>query len=42
VTGSLRGGTDIVMVQAHVTTTDLELQSKLVEVGTVRAAIDLR
>ena len=39
---SLRGGKAIAMVQAHVTTKDLELLSKLIEAGTVRPAIDRR
>jgi NADPH:quinone reductase-like Zn-dependent oxidoreductase len=39
---SLRGGKDIAMVQAHVTTKDLELLSTLIEAGTVRPAIDRR
>jgi NADPH:quinone reductase-like Zn-dependent oxidoreductase len=39
---SLRGGKDIAMVQAHVTTKDLDLLSKLIEAGTVRPAIDRR
>jgi NADPH:quinone reductase-like Zn-dependent oxidoreductase len=39
---SLRGGKDIAMVQAHVTTKDLALLSELIEAGTVRPAIDRR
>jgi len=39
---SLRGGKDIAMVQAHVTTQDLELLSRLIEAGAVRPAIDRR
>jgi NADPH:quinone reductase-like Zn-dependent oxidoreductase len=39
---SLRGGKDLVQVQAHVTTQDLELLSRLIEAGTVRPAIDRR
>jgi len=39
---SLRGGKDIAMVQAHVTSKDLELLSKLIEAGTVRPVIDRR
>jgi NADPH:quinone reductase-like Zn-dependent oxidoreductase len=39
---SLRGGKDIAMVQAHVTTKDLELLSTLIEAGAVRPAIDRR
>jgi NADPH:quinone reductase-like Zn-dependent oxidoreductase len=39
---SLRGGKDIAMVQAHVTTTDLELLSQLIAAGTVRPQIDRR
>jgi NADPH:quinone reductase-like Zn-dependent oxidoreductase len=39
---SLRGGKDIAMVQAHVTTKDLELLATLIEAGTVRPAIDRR
>ena len=37
---SLRGGKDIAMVQAHVTTKDLELLSELIEAGKVRPQID--
>jgi len=37
---SLRGGKDIAMVQAHVTTKDLELLSELIEAGRVRPQID--
>jgi NADPH:quinone reductase-like Zn-dependent oxidoreductase len=39
---SLRGGNDIAMVQAHVTTKDLELLSELVAAGKVRPKIDRR
>jgi NADPH:quinone reductase-like Zn-dependent oxidoreductase len=39
---SLRGGKDIAMVMAHVTTEDLELLSELIEAGRVRPAIDRR
>ena len=39
---SLRGGKDVAMVQAHVTTKDLELLSELIEAGTVRPQIDRR
>jgi NADPH:quinone reductase-like Zn-dependent oxidoreductase len=39
---SLRGGQDIAMVQAHVTATDLELLSELIEAGKVRPQIDRR
>jgi NADPH:quinone reductase-like Zn-dependent oxidoreductase len=39
---SLRGGKDIAMVQAHVTTRDLELLSELIEAGQVRPQIDRR
>jgi NADPH:quinone reductase-like Zn-dependent oxidoreductase len=39
---SLRGGKDIAMVQAHLTTEDLQLLSELIEAGTVRPAIDRR
>lgn len=39
---SLRGGKDIAMVQAHVTTKDLELLSELIEAGKVRPQIDRR
>jgi NADPH:quinone reductase-like Zn-dependent oxidoreductase len=39
---SLRGGKDIAMVHAHVTTTDLELLSALIEAGAVRPVIDRR
>jgi NADPH:quinone reductase-like Zn-dependent oxidoreductase len=37
---SLRGGKDIAMVQAKVTTKDLELLSELIEAGRVRPQID--
>ena len=39
---SLRGGKDITMVQAHVTTKDLQLLSQLIEAGKVRPEIDRR
>jgi NADPH:quinone reductase-like Zn-dependent oxidoreductase len=39
---SLRGGKDAAMVQAHVTTRDLELLSELIEAGKVRPQIDQR
>jgi NADPH:quinone reductase-like Zn-dependent oxidoreductase len=39
---SLRGGKDIAMVQAHVTSEDLQLLSELIEAGAVRPAIDRR
>ncbi|MGH2811400.1 MAG: NAD(P)-dependent alcohol dehydrogenase [Actinomycetota bacterium] len=39
---SLRGGKDIAMVSAHVTTKDLELLSELIEAGKVRPQIDRR
>jgi NADPH:quinone reductase-like Zn-dependent oxidoreductase len=39
---SLRGGKDIALVQAHVTTRDLELLSELIEAGKVRPQIDWR
>jgi NADPH:quinone reductase-like Zn-dependent oxidoreductase len=39
---SLRGGKDIAQVQAHVTTTDLELLSALIAAGRVRPRIDRR
>jgi NADPH:quinone reductase-like Zn-dependent oxidoreductase len=39
---SLRGGKDIAMVQAHVTTKDLELLSELIAAGKVRPQIDRR
>jgi NADPH:quinone reductase-like Zn-dependent oxidoreductase len=39
---SLRGGKDIAMVTAHVTTKDLELLSELIEAGKVRPQIDRR
>jgi len=39
---SLRGGKNIAMVQAHVTTSDLELLSELIEAGKVRPQIDRR
>jgi NADPH:quinone reductase-like Zn-dependent oxidoreductase len=39
---SLRGGKTIAMVQAHVTTSDLELLSELLEAGNVRPQIDRR
>jgi NADPH:quinone reductase-like Zn-dependent oxidoreductase len=39
---SLRGGKDVAMVQAHVTTKDLELLSALIEAGKVRPQIDRR
>jgi NADPH:quinone reductase-like Zn-dependent oxidoreductase len=39
---SLRGGKDIAMVQAHVTTRELELLSELIEAGKVRPLIDRR
>ena len=39
---ALRGGKDIAMVQAHVTTKDLAHLSELIESGTLRPAIDRR
>jgi NADPH:quinone reductase-like Zn-dependent oxidoreductase len=39
---SLRGGKDVAMVSAHVTTGDLELLSELIEAGKVRPQIDRR
>jgi NADPH:quinone reductase-like Zn-dependent oxidoreductase len=39
---SLRGGKNIAMVQAHVTTSDLELLSELIEAGKIRPQIDRR
>ena len=39
---SLRGGKNITMVQAHVTTSDLERLSALIEAGKVRPQIDRR
>ena len=39
---SLRGGKDIALVMAHVTTKDLELLSELIEAGKVRPQIDRR
>ena len=39
---SLRGGKDIAMVQAHVTTKDLEHLSELIEGGKVTPVIDRR
>jgi NADPH:quinone reductase-like Zn-dependent oxidoreductase len=39
---SLRGGKDIAMVSAHVTTKDLEVLSELIEAGKVRPQIDRR
>jgi NADPH:quinone reductase-like Zn-dependent oxidoreductase len=39
---SLRRGKDIVLVQAHVTTKDLEILSELIEAGKVRPQIDRR
>jgi NADPH:quinone reductase-like Zn-dependent oxidoreductase len=39
---SLRGGKDVVQVQAHVTTKDLELLSAQIEAGKVRPQIDRR
>jgi len=39
---SLRGGKDIAQVSAHVTTTDLEFLSHLIEAGKVRPQIDRR
>jgi NADPH:quinone reductase-like Zn-dependent oxidoreductase len=39
---ALRGGKDIAQVQAHVTTSDLELLSELIEAGKVRPQIDRR
>jgi NADPH:quinone reductase-like Zn-dependent oxidoreductase len=39
---SLRGGKDVAQVQAHVTTSDLELLSGLIEAGKVRPRIDRR
>jgi NADPH:quinone reductase-like Zn-dependent oxidoreductase len=39
---SLRGGKNITMVQAHVTTSDLELLSELLAAGKIRPQIDRR
>jgi len=39
---SLRGGKDTALAQAHVTTKDLELLTKLIEAGKVRPEIDRR
>jgi NADPH:quinone reductase-like Zn-dependent oxidoreductase len=39
---SLRGGKNVAMVSAHVTTKDLELLSELIEAGKVRPQIDRR
>jgi NADPH:quinone reductase-like Zn-dependent oxidoreductase len=39
---SLRGGKDVVQVQAHVTTKDLELLTELIEAAKVRPLIDRR
>jgi NADPH:quinone reductase-like Zn-dependent oxidoreductase len=39
---SLRGGNNIAMVQAHVTSKDLELLSELIEAGKLRPQIDRR
>jgi NADPH:quinone reductase-like Zn-dependent oxidoreductase len=39
---SMRGGSDIAMVQAHVTAKDLELLSEFIEAGKVRPEIDRR
>ena len=39
---SLRGGKDIALAQAHVTTKDLELLTELIEAGKVRPQIDQR
>jgi NADPH:quinone reductase-like Zn-dependent oxidoreductase len=39
---SLRGGKDVAMVKAHVTTKDLMLLSKLIEAGRVHPQIDAR
>jgi NADPH:quinone reductase-like Zn-dependent oxidoreductase len=39
---SLRGGKDVAQVQAHVTTSDLELLSELIEAGKLRPQIDRR
>jgi NADPH:quinone reductase-like Zn-dependent oxidoreductase len=39
---SLRGGKDVAQVQAHVTTSDLELLSELIEAGRLRPQIDRR
>jgi NADPH:quinone reductase-like Zn-dependent oxidoreductase len=38
----LRGGKDIAVVQAHVTTSDLEILSELIEAGQLRPQIDRR
>jgi NADPH:quinone reductase-like Zn-dependent oxidoreductase len=40
--GSLRGGKDVAVVQAHVTAKDLELLSELIAAGKVRPQIDRR
>jgi NADPH:quinone reductase-like Zn-dependent oxidoreductase len=39
---SLRGGKDVAMVQAHVTSRDLEQLTALIEAGKVRPQIDRR
>jgi NADPH:quinone reductase-like Zn-dependent oxidoreductase len=39
---SLRGGKDVAMVQAHVTTKELKLLSELIEAGKLRPQIDRR